>query len=282
MPSDSLIKLEGVSVYRRKQLIQNIQLTINPGEIITVIGPNGAGKSTLVRVAVGLVKPTEGKRIVKPGLRIGYMPQQIHIEPTFPLTVYRFLQLAHRAAPKSTQASKQNQRSKLKEQLSEVGAAHVIDTPLQNLSGGELQRVMLARALLRQPELLVLDEPVQGVDIAGQQALYQLISQIRGRYGCGILMVSHDLHLVMAATDHVVCLNQHICCSGHPEAVTNDPAYLELFGSNENLNLALYTHNHDHHHHLDGHVISEGKQDIDRPAEPNATRETSDKGGQDK
>lgn len=260
MPTESLIKLEGVSVKRNRQILQNIQLSISSGEIMTVIGPNGAGKSTLVRVAVGLVKPNQGRRVIKPGLKIGYMPQKIHIEPTFPLTVSRFLQLTHRSTSNWTSMtrakySNPESESALINQLEEVGAGHVIDSPLQNLSGGELQRVMLARALLRKPELLVLDEPVQGVDLAGQQALYQLISQIRNRYDCGILMVSHDLHLVMAATDQVVCLNQHICCSGHPETVSNDPAYIELFGSSENLNLARYTHNHDHKHHLDGHVI---------------------------
>jgi len=259
MSTDSIIKLEDVSVKRHKTILQNIQLSIDPGEIVTVIGPNGAGKSTLVRIIVGLIKPNTGLRKAKPNLRIGYMPQKTHIEPTFPLTVQRFLQLTHKSTSKQTKgrssSASLSSSEVLEAQLEEVGAAHIINAPLQSLSGGELQRVMLARALLRKPELLVLDEPVQGVDLAGQQALYQLISDIRDRYGCGILMVSHDLHLVMASTDKVICLNQHICCSGHPESVTNDPAYLELFGPNDSQSLALYTHKHDHHHHLDGHIF---------------------------
>jgi zinc transport system ATP-binding protein len=165
------------------------------------------------------------------------MPQRLQIDPTFPLKVKRFLSMAGEAPD-----------GRLAELLHEVGASHVLESPLQTLSGGELQRVLLARALIRNPELLVLDEPVQGVDVHGQLGLYQLIAQIRDKHNCAILMVSHDLHLVMAATDRVLCLNRHICCSGTPETVTNHPAYLELFGPQAVQHLAIYSHDKSHRH----------------------------------
>jgi zinc transport system ATP-binding protein len=170
------------------------------------------------------------------------MPQRVHIDPSLPLTTRRFLQLggASRAAIDSA--------------LAEVGIAGSEDRPLQALSGGELQRTLLARALLREPDLLVLDEPVQGVDLAGQTAMYELIGAVRQRRSCGVLMVSHDLHWVMATTDHVLCLNQHICCEGHPEHVGNDPAYHALFGANATGNIALYQHHHNHRHDVHGDV----------------------------
>jgi zinc transport system ATP-binding protein len=165
------------------------------------------------------------------------MPQRLHLDPTFPLTVKRFLFLACK-----------NDFSRVLPLLEEVGASHVFESPLQNLSGGEMQRVLLARALVRDPQLLVLDEPVQGVDVHGQVELYQLISRIRDQRGCAVLMVSHDLHLVMAATDQVLCLNRHICCSGTPESVTNDPAFVELFGPAAVQSMAVYVHDQAHHH----------------------------------
>lgn len=221
----------------QRQLLQNISLQLEPGEILTIIGPNGAGKTTLIRVALGLMKPTSGAVTRKPGINIGYMPQRLHLDPTFPLTVKRFLSMGGR-----------KQRNKIVPLLQEVGAEQVIESQMQNLSGGELQRVILARALMRDPDLLVLDEPVQGVDVHGQMELYQLITRIRDQHQCAVMMVSHDLHLVMAATDRVLCLNQHICCSGTPETVTNDPAYLELFGPQAVKTLAIYTHDQTHHH----------------------------------
>ncbi|MEH6467469.1 MAG: ATP-binding cassette domain-containing protein, partial [Porticoccus sp.] len=174
-------------------------------------------------------------------LRIGYMPQKLHIDPTLPVTLQRFLKLAEPDPIKCLNAAK------------EVGIERLIRSPLQFLSGGEMQRALLARAILRKPNILVLDEPVQGVDVVGQEALYRLIGQLRERLHCGVLMVSHDLHLVMSATDEVICLNQHICCHGHPDQVSNNPAFLELFGSKT----ALYTHNHDHDHDLHGEVIDD-------------------------
>jgi len=221
----------------QRQLLQQVGLTIGPSEILTIIGPNGAGKTTLIRVALGLLQPTSGKVVRKADISIGYMPQRLHIDPTFPLTVRRFLSMVGA-----------NQQEKIAPGLREVGAEQVIDSPLQNLSGGEMQRVLLARALLRSPDLLVLDEPVQGVDVHGQMELYQLITNIREQRQCAVMMVSHDLHLVMAATDRVLCLNQHICCSGTPESVTNHPAYLELFGPQAVKNLAIYSHDQTHRH----------------------------------
>jgi len=238
LPRQPLLEVSAVDLILGKRLLlENVNLKIGPGEILTVIGPNGAGKTTLIRVALGLQKPTTGTVKRQSGLSIGYMPQRLHLDPTLPLTVKRFMALAC-----------QNDLSKISSLLSEVGAAHVIDSAVQTLSGGELQRVLLARALVREPELLVLDEPVQGVDVHGQVELYQLISRIRNQRGCAVLMVSHDLHLVMAATDQVLCLNRHICCSGSPESVTNDPAFVELFGTAAVQSMAVYVHDKNHHH----------------------------------
>lgn len=241
---DLLVRLDRVDVRARGQsILEGASLEVGAGEIVTLIGPNGAGKTTLVRTVLGLVRPQGGIVWRKPQLRIGYMPQKLSVDATLPLTVERFLRLVpgiHR-------------RDAL-EALHQVGAARVIDNPLQQISGGEQQRVLLARALLRQPGLLVLDEPVQGVDVAGQAELYRLITQLRDRLGCGVLMVSHDLNLVMSTTDQVVCLNRHVCCSGHPEQVSGDPAFLDLFGQDART-LAIYHHHHDHAHDLHGSVL---------------------------
>jgi zinc transport system ATP-binding protein len=236
------LALDGVSLaFGRRQVLENVSLKLHPGEIVTLIGPNGAGKTTLLRVALGLEKPDTGDVRLKPGLRLGYLPQRLKIDDTLPLTVRRFLSLAPHARRGGAEA------------LGETGAGHTLDLPVQTLSGGELQRVLLARALMRDPDLLVLDEPVQGVDVAGQAEIFALIRRIRDTRKTAILLVSHDLHLVMAATDQVVCLNRHVCCSGHPEAVKRDPAYLALFGDAADA-FALYAHHHDHtHDHGDGH-----------------------------
>jgi zinc transport system ATP-binding protein len=245
----SLLKLERVSVrLGDRMVLEHVSLDLRQGEIVTVIGPNGAGKSTLIRAAIGLVAPVAGIITRAPGLRIGYMPQRLSIDPSLPLTVARFLQMGGTHRDTAIKA------------LDEVGVADLSQQPLQRISGGELQRVLLARALLRNPDLLVLDEPVQGVDIAGQTALYELIAAVRSRHGCGVLMVSHDLHWVMARTDHVICLNHHVCCEGHPEQVGADPAYRALFGaSTADLpsGVALYQHHHNHHHDLHGHVVGD-------------------------
>lgn len=233
----ALIQARQLSVIRaQRTLVERADLTVHSGEIVTLIGPNGAGKTTLVRALLGLISFNSGSLVKKPGLRIGYMPQKLHIDPSLPLTVKRFLALGGGKPAAITGA------------LTRTGAAHLLAQPLQALSGGETQRVLLARALLRNPQLLVLDEPVQGVDVAGQAALYALINELRHELGCGVLLISHDLHLVMANTDTVVCLNGHVCCHGHPSQVTSDPAYLELFGHRAEAQIALYTHHHDHAH----------------------------------
>jgi zinc transport system ATP-binding protein len=226
-----------------KTILDNISLTIDEGQIVTLIGPNGAGKTTLVRIALGLLQPDSGTIYHRPSLRIGYMPQRVHVEPTLPLTVNRFLQLANRRDADLLSAT-----------LEQLKIAHLAKNQLAAVSGGELQRVLLARALLRKPELLILDEPAQGVDLAGQAEFYQLISEISDSQGCGVLMISHDLHLVMSSTDEVICLNHHICCHGKPEHVSNDPAYLSLFGASASESLAVYTHNHNHEHDIGGSV----------------------------
>ena len=227
---DILVQADNISVeFKHHTALQNVSLKVRRGEIVTLIGPNGAGKSTLVRVVLGLSIPQQGAVLRQDNICIGYMPQHLHIDPVLPLTVARFINLSG---------------TNVQSILEEVGVVKLLNRPLQNISGGEMRRVLLARALLRHPDLLVLDEPIQGVDVAGQYELYELIAQIRNRHGCGILMVSHDLHLVMAATDQVICLNRHICCSGHPETVTKHPAYLELFGARAARDLAIYTHHH--------------------------------------
>jgi len=233
-----LISLDKIAVnLGKQQILENITFSLYPKQIVTLIGPNGAGKTTLVKVALGLLKPSAGRVKVQPGLRIGYMPQRIHFNSSLPLTSFRFLSL--------TRASKQDDIDRT---LAEVGALGVREKPLTGLSGGEIQRVLLAKALLNEPDLLVLDEPVQGVDIMGQSEIYELIAKIQEERGCGILMISHDLHLVMASTDEVICLNRHICCQGHPDKVAQDPAFVELFGKTVVSGVAPYTHKHDHKH----------------------------------
>lgn len=241
-----LARVEDVAVrLGGRTVLDGVDLKVERGRIITVVGPNGAGKSTLVRVVLGLMRPDAGRVECPSGLRVGYVPQRIAVDPVLPLSVRRFLTLGVRAG-----------RSQVAAVLEEVGAGALLNSPVQSLSGGELQRVVLARALLRDPQLLVLDEPVQGVDVAGQADLYALFNRLRDERGCGILMVSHDLHVVMAATDEVVCLNRHVCCSGHPETVSRHPAYLELFPQAADA-LAVYTHDHDHRH--DRRLAPEGK-----------------------
>lgn len=240
---EPLISLENIHMeFQGRRVLENVSMEVNPGEIVTLIGPNGAGKTTLVRIALGLQESSSGYRRLKKRLRIGYMPQKLHVDHNMPLTVKRFLDLIG-STP-----------SQIQKALERTGVIHVYMSPLQSLSGGELQRVLLARALLNKPHLLVLDEPVQGVDINGQRELYQLIADLRDEQGCSVLMVSHDLHLVMAATDRVICINQHVCCSGHPHQVKKHPAYLRLFGG-QSEELAIYTHHHDHHHSVNGHII---------------------------
>ena len=235
----TLISLDKVNKrFDSHHVLQNISMQLNQGEITTLIGPNGAGKSTLVRIILGLLTADSGSVQRGANLSIGYMPQKLHIDPTLPISTCRFLQLADTSHQACHQA------------LDSVGIGHLAATPIQKLSGGEIQRALLARAILRQPNLLVLDEPAQGVDINGQNALYKMIADLSKSLNCGVLMVSHDLHMVMSATDQVVCLNHHICCHGRPEQVTQNPAYLDIFGQT-----AIYAHNHDHQHSVHGEVL---------------------------
>jgi zinc transport system ATP-binding protein len=252
--AQTLLRLDGVGVRRgppgrERWLVRDIDLSVRRGEIVSLIGPNGAGKSTVVRTAVGVLHPDAGQVRRAAELRIGYVPQSPSIDSTLPLTVKRFMTLTQR-----------HPRAAIREALAEVGIAHLADAELHTLSGGEFQRALIARALVRRPDLLVLDEPVQGVDFAGEIALYDLIRAIRDRLNCGILLISHDLHIVMAATDTVVCLNGHVCCTGTPKAVSEAPAYRQLFGSRAAEHLAVYHHRHDHSHDIGGaEVLGHGQ-----------------------
>ena len=244
----ALVELTGASVeFGGRLVLDGVDLAVRPGKIVTLIGPNGSGKTTLVRVALGLLKPTRGRVQRRTGVRIGYVPQSMHIDETMPLTVRRFLALSGR--PNAAQIA---------DALDAVHAPQILESPVQAISGGEMKRALLARALLRRPDLLVLDEPSAGVDVTGQAELYALIDSIRKRTGCGVLLVSHDLHLVMAATDEVLCLNRHVCCRGAPEAVTRHPEYLALFGGDLAASMAVYAHEHDHEHALSGEPLPHG------------------------
>ncbi len=240
-----LASLKSIRVqFGGKPVLDNINLELHKGKITTLIGPNGAGKSTLVKVLLGLNKRFDGTLSFVGNPKVGYVPQKVRLNDTLPLSVERFLKLA----------GKYSSQERL-EALKLVGAAHLLGNNMHRLSGGETQRVLLARALLQRPELLVLDEPAQGVDVQGQIDLYNLIDTLRHRFNCAVLMVSHDLHLVMAKTDHVVCLHHHVCCSGTPAAVSEHPSYIALFGLRSRESLAFYQHDHHHHHDLSGDPI---------------------------
>lgn len=246
--STRLVAFEKIGIaFDGRVLLDNINMVINEGEIVTLIGPNGSGKSTLIRTLLGLQTATHGEVVRHKTLRIGYMPQKLHIDPTLPLTVKHFLALVRGV-----------DKREIRPTLNKLGIAYLIDSQVHVLSGGETQRVLLARALLNHPNLLVLDEPVQGVDVNGQVELYNLIESIRDELNCGVLMVSHDLHLVMAKTDTVVCINQHVCCSGTPQQVTGHPAYQALFGvPGAEESIAIYAHQHDHVHDDHGDILSD-------------------------
>jgi zinc transport system ATP-binding protein len=235
---------EATLVIGGRPILDRVSLDVRAGEIVTIIGPNGAGKSTLVRAMLGLVPLTSGSIEKRKSLRVGYVPQRFPLTANVPLSVARLLSLT--LQPKDAE---------IDEALAETGIADLKHSNVTSLSGGELQRALLARALLRKPEILVLDEPVQAVDFIGEAKLYELIANIRRKHGCGILMVSHDLHMVMAESDHVVCLNGHVCCEGGPGEVQQDPEFAKLFGPSAAKVIAAYTHHHDHdhehHHHHD-------------------------------
>jgi zinc transport system ATP-binding protein len=243
--SNALIEARGLTVKRGNQTILNdVNLDIQAGEIVTLIGPNGAGKSTLVRALLGLESIDSGKVSRKDGLIVGYQAQKLIIDGTLPLTVRRFLTLTQRKTDNDLSAA-----------LEHVKLGNILDKSIHVLSGGEMQRVQLARAILRDPELLVLDEPTQNVDLAGAIDLYRLIQETRDSFSCAVIMVSHDLNVVMSATNRVYCLNNHICCSGQPAEVSRHPEFLRLFGQSAADMLAVYTHEHDHDHGPDGEVL---------------------------
>ena len=234
----SLLSARGLTVSHGGQVVlAGVNFTIEPGEIVTVVGPNGSGKSTLIKALIGAERHALGQVQRQPGLRIGYVPQKLHIDASLPLTVRRFLSLPHRVRDGAAQAA-----------LERTGVAGLERRPMAGLSGGQMQRVMLARALLAEPQLLILDEPTQGLDQPGTAAFYRLIEELRRDTGCAVLMVSHDLHVVMSASDRVICLNGHICCEGTPTVVRAAPEYRALFGLGTGGALALYQHLHDHQH----------------------------------
>ena len=238
-----LLKVENVGIsVNGKSLVRGVSLEVKKGEIVTLIGPNGSGKSTTAKIALGIYKKIDGK--VKTYTdKIGYVPQKISIDWTLPIRVLDFMTL--------TEELTQDQ---INSALNLTGVEHLKDKSLSNLSGGEFQRVLIARAISKQPELLVLDEPVQGVDFKGEIELYKLIKEISEKMKCGILLISHDLHVVMSATDFVICLNGHVCCSGTPQKIIKDNKYKELFGDRASNILSLYEHKHDHTHSQDGTI----------------------------
>ncbi|MGR3321386.1 MAG: metal ABC transporter ATP-binding protein [Pseudooceanicola sp.] len=239
-----LIETKGARVrYGGRVVLDDVDFHLDAGEIVTIVGPNGSGKSTLLRLLSGAERPSGGTVRRAKGLRIGYVPQRLHVDPTLPLTARRFLDLPRRADPARREAA-----------LVRVGLdPGVIDRQMADLSGGQFQRVLLARALLTDPQVLMLDEATQGLDQPGSAAFYRLIETIRAETGCAVLMVSHELHVVMSASDRVICLNGHVCCEGAPEHVSSAPEYRALFGTGTGGALALYRHDHDHHHHHHGH-----------------------------
>ncbi|UWR09952.1 metal ABC transporter ATP-binding protein [Sulfitobacter mediterraneus] len=239
----TLIETKGLSLrYGGATVLRDVNFSLSQGEIVTIVGPNGSGKSSLLRALIGALKPASGTVIRKPGLKIGYVPQKLQIDGTLPLTVRRFLSLPVRQTQTVTTAA-----------LTQAGVPELAQRQMTDLSGGQFQRVLLARALLGSPDVLILDEATQGLDQPGAAAFYRQIEEVRQRTGVAILMVSHDLHVVMAASDRVLCLNGHVCCEGTPEVVADAPEYRALFGSGTQGALALYrhhhTHDHDHGHH---------------------------------
>ncbi len=235
---ESLIKAQNITVSREKRsILKDVSLEIKAHDFITIIGPNGAGKSMLLKCLMGFFKPNSGKISVKKNLRIGYVPQRLTPSPSMPISVSGFLKLG-----------KKIDDNFLKEIASEAGIAEIIDKQLYILSGGELQRVLLARALLNNPEILILDEPAQNLDISGQLAFYKLIENVYKNRKLAILMVSHDLHLVMASSKQVICLFHHICCEGEPQMVAKDPEFISLFGNDMAKMMAVYNHSHNHIH----------------------------------
>ena len=243
--NSSLITLNNAGIFRSgRWLVRGVSLSVEKGGILTLIGPNGSGKSTTAKMALGILRPDEGNAHRRQELKIRYVPQKISIDWTVPLKVRRLISLTGRVS-----------RKQADEAMSLTGTLHLANSEVRTLSGGEFQRVLLARAIAFKPDLLVLDEPVQGVDYKGEIEMYELIRNIRDDLQCGVLLISHDLHIVMAATDYVVCLNGHVCCFGTPKTVASSQEYKALFGSRTGSGLAIYEHHHDHQHLPDGSVL---------------------------
>lgn len=242
--SDVLIEADHLHKrYGERDVVQQVSLRVHAGEIVTLIGPNGAGKTTVLKMLLGLEKADSGSIHRLPKLRVGYMPQRFEIDPALPLDVASFLGLY------------MPDRRRLMDVVHLVGIEPLMQMAVQQLSGGEWRRVLLARAMLRKPQLLILDEPMAGVDVSGQAELYRLIENLVEQTGCGVLMVSHDLHVVMASTHQVICLNGHVCCEGKPSQLGSNPEFIRLFGPDMAKRLALYSHHHDHAHSLHGVVL---------------------------
>ena len=236
-----LIEISKLEVkYGSKKVLQNINLSLNANEIVTIVGPNGSGKTTLFKAIIGSVPLSKGKISIKPNLRIGYVPQQLKVDQTLPITVERFLKLATR------------NNNDIEKMIAFFGSENIFREQINSLSGGEMQRVLLARALVNKPEILLLDEATRGLDQPGIAAFYRKIENISKETNCAVLMISHDLHVVMRASDRVICVNGHICCQGTPENVATSPEYQTLFGSNIDGSFALYRHKHDHNHDVMG------------------------------
>ncbi len=244
-----LIEARGLTLrHGRREGLRDVDFSIEPGEIVTVVGPNGSGKSTLLRALIGALKPSRGKVTRQRGLRLGYVPQGLRLDGSMPMTVARFLNLPSRV-----------EAAACAKVMDEAGAGDLAGRQMADLSGGQFQRVLLARALLNDPQILILDEPTTGLDQPGQASFYRQIEALRDRMGCAVLMVSHELHVVMSASDRVICLNGHVCCEGHPEVVAQAEEYRALFGTGTQGALALYRHEHTHRHdHAPGETCDAG------------------------
>ena len=241
--NNSLVKLENAGVYgSSKWLVRGISFEINKGQIVTLIGPNGSGKTTTAKMILNILDTDEGMATSNTG-KMAYVPQKINIDWTMPLRVIDFMKITNNL-----------NNTQITDSLTMTGVDKLLYNQIHSLSGGEFQRVLIARAIAKKPDLLVLDEPVQGVDFNGEIALYNLIKKISSNLNCGILLISHDMHFVMSTTDHVICLNGHICCSGNPSSVVKNPEYIKLFGEHNSETLSYYQHQHDHSHNNDGSV----------------------------